>query len=50
MNQKLLGRLIHWPRSHLTRTELALLIGRSSDACDAIIRRAIQAGYLQRLA
>jgi len=49
MNRKLLDRLIHWPKSSLTRTELALLIGRSSDACDAIIRRAVHAGYLQRL-
>ncbi len=49
MNRELLDRLIHWPKSYLTRTELALLIGRSPDACDAIIRRAAQAGYLQRL-
>jgi len=49
MNQKLLEGLINWPKPHLTRTEIAILLNRSSDACDAIIRRAIQAGYLNRL-
>lgn len=49
MNRNLLNRLIHWPKPYLTRTELALLIGRSPDACDAIIRRAVRADYLQRL-
>lgn len=49
MNRELLNRLIRWPKSYLTRTELAWLISRTPDASDAIIRRAIKAGYLQRL-
>ena len=49
MNRNLLEKLIHWPKPYLTRIELGLLVDRSTDACDAIIRRAIQAGYLQRL-
>lgn len=49
MNRKLLDGLIHWSKAYITRTELALLTGRSSDACDAIIRRAVHAGYLQRI-
>jgi len=49
MNKKLLEKLIHWPKTCLTRTELGLLIDRSADACDSIIRRAIQTGYLLRL-
>lgn len=49
MNRKLLERLIIWPKAYLTRTELALLIDRSPDACDSVIRRATQAGYLLRL-
>lgn len=49
MNKELLEKLIHWKRWYLTRTELALLVDRSVDACDAIIRRAVKEGYLKRL-
>ncbi len=49
MNRILLNRLIHWPKPYITHTEIALLIDRSCDACDAIIRRAIETDYLQRL-
>ena len=49
MNNKLLEKLIRYPSPYLTRTELAVLIDRSPNACDAIIKRAIQSGYLIRL-
>lgn len=49
MNLKLLDSLIHWEKPYLTRTEIDLLLDRSPDACDSILRRAVKAGYLQRL-
>jgi predicted transcriptional regulator of viral defense system len=49
MNLKLLDKLIHWAKPYLTRTEISLLLDKSPDACDSIIRRAIKAGYLQRV-
>jgi predicted transcriptional regulator of viral defense system len=49
MNRKLLESLIHWPKSFLTYTEIILLLNKNTNSCDAVIRRAIKAGYLQRL-
>ena len=49
MNKKLLETLINWNKPYITRIGIGVLLDKTPDACDAIIRRAILSGYLLRI-
>lgn len=49
MNQTLLQQLINWPRYFISGTELKSMLPGTEDVRKAIIKRAVQESYLQRL-
>ncbi len=49
MNSTLLQQLVNWPHYFISGTELKSIVGGTEDARKAIIKRAVQEGYLQRL-
>ncbi len=46
MNKKLLEVLLNWPKSYISGTELYTILNKTDDARHAMIKRAIQEGYL----
>lgn len=49
MNTMLLDRLITWPKSFITGTDLRILLDGTDDARKSIIKRAVEDGYLEKL-
>lgn len=49
MNRELMDRLVNWPRSFITGTDLRIILPGTDDVRKAIIKRAIHEGYISRL-
>lgn len=47
MSSDFLKTLINWPRPYLSGTDLCAMLDRSSDARQAVIKRAVQKGVLE---
>ena len=46
MNQNFLKILLNWPKSYITGVDLHYILNKSSDSRHAMIKRAVQEGYL----
>ena len=49
MNKNLLIQLINWPKYYITGAELGIIVPGESNSRKAIIKRAVQEGFLERL-
>lgn len=49
MNTLLLDKLIIWPKSFITGTDLRIILEGTDDARKSILKRAVQEGYLEKL-
>lgn len=49
MNKALIEALLDWPQGYIFTSDLHILIGGSKNSIQAIIKRAVADGYLQRL-